>query len=74
MANLILCGSCSDVIANNRCPADPEVPVRDAAGEGPGGRRPPEDLLALHEALERFARHDPLKAKLVEPRFVASAD
>jgi hypothetical protein len=30
---------------------------------------PPEDLLALHEALERFARHDPLKGKLVEPRF-----
>ena len=27
------------------------------------------ELLALHEALERFAAHDPLKAKLVELRF-----
>jgi RNA polymerase sigma factor (TIGR02999 family) len=27
---------------------------------------PSEDLLALHDALERFALHDPLKAKLVE--------
>jgi RNA polymerase sigma factor (TIGR02999 family) len=31
----------------------------------------PEELLALHEALERFALHDPLKAKLVELRFFA---
>jgi RNA polymerase sigma factor (TIGR02999 family) len=30
---------------------------------------PPEELLALHEALERFARHDPAKARLVELRF-----
>ena len=30
---------------------------------------PDEDLLALHEALEQFAAHDPLKAKLVELRF-----
>ncbi len=29
----------------------------------------PEELLALHEALEEFALHDPLKAKLVELRF-----
>jgi RNA polymerase sigma factor (TIGR02999 family) len=29
----------------------------------------PQDILALHEALEEFARHDPLKAKLVELRF-----
>ena len=29
----------------------------------------PEDLLALHEALEAFAIHDPFKAKLVELRF-----
>ena len=36
---------------------------------GAGG--PPEDLLALHEALEQFALHDPLKAKLVELRFFA---
>jgi RNA polymerase sigma factor (TIGR02999 family) len=28
-----------------------------------------QDILALHEALEQFARHDPLKAKLVELRF-----
>jgi DNA-directed RNA polymerase specialized sigma24 family protein len=28
-----------------------------------------QDLLALHEALEQFATHDPLKAKLVELRF-----
>ena len=32
---------------------------------------PPHELLALHEALERFALHDPLKAKLVELRFFA---
>ncbi len=30
---------------------------------------PPEELLALHEALEVFAAHDPVKAKLVELRF-----
>jgi RNA polymerase sigma factor (TIGR02999 family) len=30
---------------------------------------PDEELLALHEALEQFAAHDPLKAKLVELRF-----
>jgi RNA polymerase sigma factor (TIGR02999 family) len=29
------------------------------------------ELLALHDALERFAAHDPLKAKLVELRFFA---
>jgi RNA polymerase sigma factor (TIGR02999 family) len=32
---------------------------------------PAEDLLALHEALERFAAHDALKAQLVELRFFA---
>jgi RNA polymerase sigma factor (TIGR02999 family) len=31
----------------------------------------PEDVLALHDALEQFAAHDPLKAKLVELRFFA---
>jgi RNA polymerase sigma factor (TIGR02999 family) len=30
---------------------------------------PAEELLHLHEALEQFADHDPLKAKLVELRF-----
>ncbi len=30
---------------------------------------PAEQLLALHEALEQFATHDPLKAQLVELRF-----
>jgi RNA polymerase sigma factor (TIGR02999 family) len=30
-----------------------------------------DELLALHEALERFAAHDPLKAQLVELRFFA---
>lgn len=30
---------------------------------------PDEELLALHEALEQFAVHDPLKARLVELRF-----
>jgi RNA polymerase sigma factor (TIGR02999 family) len=30
---------------------------------------PTEDLLALHEALEQFAAHDPVKARLVELRF-----
>jgi RNA polymerase sigma factor (TIGR02999 family) len=34
-----------------------------------GGRA--QDLLALHEALEKFAVHDPFKAKLVELRFFA---
>ncbi len=29
----------------------------------------PQDILALHEALEQFALRDPLKAKLVELRF-----
>jgi RNA polymerase sigma factor (TIGR02999 family) len=28
-----------------------------------------QDILSLHDALEQFARHDPLKAKLVELRF-----
>ena len=32
---------------------------------------PAEELLTLHEALERFAAHDPRKAKLVELRFFA---
>ena len=31
--------------------------------------RSPREILALHEALEAFAHHDPLKAKLVELRF-----
>jgi RNA polymerase sigma factor (TIGR02999 family) len=30
---------------------------------------PPDEILALHEALGRFAAHDPLRAKLVELRF-----
>ena len=30
---------------------------------------PAEELLTLHEALEQFAAHDPLKARLVELRF-----
>jgi RNA polymerase sigma factor (TIGR02999 family) len=30
---------------------------------------PAEELLSLHEALEQFAAHDPLKARLVELRF-----
>jgi RNA polymerase sigma factor (TIGR02999 family) len=30
---------------------------------------PDEELLALHEALQEFAVHDPVKAKLVELRF-----
>jgi RNA polymerase sigma factor (TIGR02999 family) len=30
---------------------------------------PDEELLALHDALERFAVHDPVKAQLVELRF-----
>ncbi len=29
----------------------------------------PQDILDLHEALTQFARHDPIKAKLVELRF-----
>ena len=31
----------------------------------------PEELLALHEALEEFVLHDPVKARLVELRFFA---
>src|SRR6476660_9515894 len=42
-----------------------EHPDRNALHAG----SPAEDLLALHEALELFAVHDPLKAKLVELRF-----
>jgi hypothetical protein len=34
-----------------------------------GTSGPPEDLLALHVALEGFALHDPLKARLVELHF-----
>ena len=30
---------------------------------------PAQELLALHEALEQFAAHDPLKARLVELRY-----
>ncbi len=30
---------------------------------------PAQELLALHEALDQFAQHDPVKAKLVELRF-----
>jgi RNA polymerase sigma factor (TIGR02999 family) len=30
-----------------------------------------EELLSLHDALEQFAAHDPLKAKLIELRFFA---
>lgn len=32
---------------------------------------PGEELLALHDALEQFATHDPFKAKLVELHFFA---
>jgi RNA polymerase sigma factor (TIGR02999 family) len=38
----------------------------DLAADGPA-----EDLLALHDALEQFAAHDPVKARLVELRFFA---
>ena len=34
-----------------------------------GGRIPDGELLALHDALERFAIHDPVKAQLIELRF-----
>ncbi len=34
-----------------------------------GAGAPAEELLTLHEALEQFAAHDPVKAKLVELRF-----
>ena len=32
---------------------------------------PAEEILSLHEALEQFAAHDPVKARLVELRFFA---
>jgi RNA polymerase sigma factor (TIGR02999 family) len=35
------------------------------------GAAPPENLLALHDALDRLAAHDPVKARLVELRFFA---
>lgn len=56
---------------------------RKAAVKRGGGRRvvadldavqvgdPDEGLLALHDALGRFAAHDPVKAKLVELKFFA---
>ena len=58
---------------------DPTALVHEAylrlvqAGKADAARAgdPAEDLLALHDALERFAAHDPLKAKLVELRFFA---
>jgi RNA polymerase sigma factor (TIGR02999 family) len=43
----------------------PEHPDLDTLAAG----GPAEDLLALHDALERFAEHDPVKARLVELRF-----
>ena len=42
----------------------PDLDALPAAG-------PDEDVLALHDALERFAAHDPVKARLVELRFFA---
>jgi RNA polymerase sigma factor (TIGR02999 family) len=44
-----------------------EHPDLDALAAG----GPAEDLLALHDALDRFAAHDPVKARLVELRFFA---
>jgi RNA polymerase sigma factor (TIGR02999 family) len=44
-----------------------EHPDLDALAAG----GPDEDLLALHDALEEFAVHDPVKARLVELRFFA---
>jgi RNA polymerase sigma factor (TIGR02999 family) len=41
----------------------------DADLDGLPASQPDEEILSLHEALERFATHDPLKAKLVELRF-----
>ena len=44
-----------------------EYPDLDALQAG----GPAEELLALHDALERFAAHDAVKARLVELRFFA---
>jgi RNA polymerase sigma factor (TIGR02999 family) len=44
-----------------------EYPDLDALRAG----GPAEEVLALHEALEQFAEHDPLKAQLVELHFFA---
>jgi RNA polymerase sigma factor (TIGR02999 family) len=59
-----------------------ETARRKTRGKHGGGRRreqadleglcdadSPEELLALHDALEQFAVHDPVKARLVELRF-----
>jgi RNA polymerase sigma factor (TIGR02999 family) len=37
--------------------------------DGLAAAAPAEDLLVLHDALERFSAHDPVKARLVELRF-----
>ncbi len=42
------------------------VPLEDVAAEAP-----PDDLLALDEALTQFAEEDPVKARLVQLRFFA---
>jgi RNA polymerase sigma factor (TIGR02999 family) len=42
----------------------PDIDAQTAGG-------PAEDHLALHDALDRFAAHDPVKAKLIELRFFA---
>jgi RNA polymerase sigma factor (TIGR02999 family) len=44
----------------------------DADLDGLVASQPDEEVLALHDALEQFAAHDPLKAKLVELRFFGS--
>ena len=46
-------------------------PGEDIPLETPSAPAIPEDLPALHEALQQFAARDPLKAKLVELRFFA---
>jgi RNA polymerase sigma factor (TIGR02999 family) len=40
-------------------------------GNDPAGEQPPEILLALDEALGKFAREDPVKAELVKLRYFA---
>ena len=42
---------------------------QDADLDGLPAAEPDPDILALHEALEQLAAHDPLKARLVELRF-----
>ena len=56
------------ILVARRSLASYGLPLRVAVGSGRSVVAE-EDLLALHEALEQFTLHDPVKARLVELRF-----